>query len=175
MKKEDAFYIGYFPKTKGLKGELQLFFEFDDYEELDFDVLFVEDAGKLVPYFVENLKIQTNQTAKVFLEDIDHIDKASPLVKKKVYLPLTQMPERDPEDFRYTDLVGFLVVDEEAGELGEITQVQELPQQFIATFVYQEKEVMFPLNEDIILEIDVENEELVVDLPEGLLDLYLSN
>ncbi len=175
MKKEEAFNIGYFTKTKGLKGELQLFFEFQDYEDLEFEVLFVEDAGKLVPFFIESLKIQNNKTANVLLEDIDHIDKASKLVKKKVYLPLDHMPERDPEDFRFTDLVGFLVVDEEAGELGEIIDVQELPQQFIATFVYQEKEVMFPLNEDIILEIDAENEEIIVELPEGLLDLYLNS
>ncbi|WP_316930702.1 hypothetical protein [Sphingobacterium sp. IITKGP-BTPF85] len=39
---EESFYIGYISKTRGLKGELQLFFEFEDYQDLDFDVLFAE-------------------------------------------------------------------------------------------------------------------------------------
>ncbi len=34
---------------------------------------------------------------------------------------------------------------------------------------------MFPLNEDMIIEIDEDEGTLLVDLPDGLLDLYLSN
>ena len=53
MKIEDSFYIGYITKTKGLKGEVQLFFEFSDYEDLELDSFFIELNGKLVPFFVD--------------------------------------------------------------------------------------------------------------------------
>lgn len=172
MTLEESFYIGYITKTRGLKGEMQLFFEFEDYLDLDFDVLFVEMNKKLVPYFVDGLKIQKNSTAYLNLEDIDHIDKAQPLIKKKVYLSLDKMPERDPDDFRYTDLVGYLVIDEQEGEIGELIHVQEMPQQFMATVAFEEKELLFPLNDDLIVGIDPEEEVLVVNLPEGLVDLY---
>lgn len=175
MKKEESFYIGYITKTKGLKGEVQLFFEFKDYESLDLDVVFAELNGKMVPFFVSSHKLYTNQTGLFYFEDIDHIDKAQALVKKKIYLPLTKMPERGEDDFEYDDLQGFLVVDETHGELGEIVEVNEYPQQFVATMIYQEKEILFPLNEDIIVEIDDEEKILTVDLPEGLLDLYLNS
>ncbi|WP_335321668.1 hypothetical protein [Pedobacter terrae] len=49
MKHEEAFYIGYVTKTRGLKGEVQVFFEFEEYEQLDFDVVFADMNGKLVP------------------------------------------------------------------------------------------------------------------------------
>jgi len=101
---EQSFYIGYISKTRGLKGELQLFFEFEDFEDLDFEVIFVEVNKKLVPYFVAAIKVQKNSTAYLNLEDVDHIDLAQPLLRKKVYLPLDKMPVRDPEDFRLTDL-----------------------------------------------------------------------
>ena len=169
---DQSFYIGYISKTRGLKGELQLFFEFEDYQYLDIDVLFVEINKKLVPYFVENIKLQSNSTAYLNLEDVDHIDKAQPLVHKKLYLPNDKMPERDPDDFRLTDLKGFLVIDEVHGELGEIVEVQELPQQFIARVDFNGKELMFPLNDDLILGIDPEEEIIEVDLPEGLVELY---
>ncbi len=169
---EESFYIGYITKTRGLKGEMQLFFEFEDYLDLDCDVLFVEVNKKLVPYFVDNIKMQKNSTAYLNLEDVDHIDKAQPLLKKKVYLPNAKMPERDPEDFRYTDLIGYLVVDEKEGELGEITYVQEMPQQFMATVAFEGKELLFPLNDDLIKGMDPEEKVIVVALPEGLTDLY---
>src|SRR5690606_39641379 len=110
---DQTFYIGYISKTRGLKGEVQLFFEFEDYMDLDFDVLFLEVNKKLVPYFVDTLKMHNNSTAYATFEDIDHIDKAQPLIKKKMYLPLDQKPERDPNDFRYTDLVGYIARSEE--------------------------------------------------------------
>lgn len=172
MNISDAFYIGYITKTRGLKGELQLFFEFEDYAELDLDILFLEMDKKLVPYFVSAVKLQKNSTAYLYFEDIDHIDKAQPLLRKKVYLPNDKMPERDPDDFRYQDLIGFLVVDEHEGEIGEITDVQELPQQFVATVDFQGKELLFPLNDELILGIDAEDQVIEVDLPEGLVDLY---
>lgn len=172
MNINEAFYIGYITKTRGLKGEMQLFFEFDDYAELDLDVLFLEVDKKLVPYFIDTIKLQKNRTAYLNFEDIDHVDKAQALVRKKVYLPNDKMPERDPNDFRYTDLVGYLVIDESEGEIGEITAVEEFPQQFIAKVDYSGRELMFPLSNDLILGIDAEEQVIEVQLPEGLVDVY---
>jgi 16S rRNA processing protein RimM len=175
MKHEEAFYIGYITKTKGLKGELQLFFEFDAPDLLDFDVVFADMSGKMVPFFVSSYKLHNNSTGNFYFDDIDHIDKAQPLLKKKIYLPLTKMPDRSEEEFHYNDLKGFLVSDEHYGELGEILEVNEYPQQFVATVSYKDTEILFPLNEDMIVEIDEELKTLLVELPEGLLDIYLSN
>lgn len=174
MTKDESFYIGYITKTKGLKGELQIFFEFEEYDELDLDVLFLELNGKMVPFFVASHKLYENKTGLFYLDDVDHVDKAQPLVKKKVYLPLSKKPERDEDEFYYTDLKGFIAVDETLGELGEIIEVNEYPQQFVATVHYKNTDVLFPLNEDFIVEIDDEEGILTLDLPEGLLDIYLN-
>lgn len=148
------------------------FFEFEDYMDLEFDVLFVEVNKKIGSLFCRHHQTTKNSTAYLNLEDVDHIDKAQVIVKKKVYLPNDKMPERDPDDFRYTDLIGYLVIDENEGELGEITQVQELPQQFMASVDFNGQELLFPLNDDLILGIDAEEQVLEVELPEGLVDLY---
>ncbi|TKC04912.1 ribosome maturation factor RimM [Pedobacter frigoris] len=175
MKIEEAFYIGYITKTKGLKGELQIFFEYEEPELLELDVVFADINGKLVPFFVSSCKLQNNNTGNFYFDDIDHIDKAQALIKKKIYLPLSKKPVRDEDDFFYTDLKGFVAVDETLGTLGEILEVHEYPQQFVATVLYKDTEIMFPLNDDFIIEIDDEEQILTVDLPEGLLDIYLAN
>ena len=104
MKIEDSFYVGYITKTKGLKGEVQVFFEYPDPQDLDLDTIFLEMNGKLVPYFVSECAFQPNQTANIYLEDVDVIEKAEKLVRKKVYLPNAKKPQRDPDEFLITDL-----------------------------------------------------------------------
>jgi 16S rRNA processing protein RimM len=173
MKIEDCFRIGTVTKTRGLKGELQAFIDFDEPDKLQFDALFIESAGRLVPYFVESFKMPQKNIAFIYLEDIDHIDKASPLAKKDVYLPNKLKPKKNKNDFGLKDLLGFTALDVNEGILGEIIELQELPQQLIATVHYKEKEVLFPLNEAVIKAIDVVKGIVTVDLPDGLLDIYL--
>lgn len=170
---KDSFEIGYITKTRGLKGEVQLFFQYEDPEGLELDVVFIELHNKLVPFFVSSYQLLSNNTGYFFFEDVDHIDKAIELVKKTVFLPNTKKPERDPEEFLISDLKGFIVHEKVYGELGEILEINEFPQQFIASVNYQSTEIMFPLNDDFILEIDRDANILKIELPEGLLDVYL--
>ena len=174
MKAEDCFRIGSVLKTKGLKGEMQLYIDFEGIEKVKITSLFIDMAGKMVPYFVSSLKhLQKNQ-AYLYLEDVDTIEKANMLVKKDIYLPNKLKPKKSKDEFTLKDVKGFIAVDETHGELGEIIDVAEYPQQLIATVNYKNKEVLFPLNVDIIKGMDVEGNEIYIDLPDGLLDVYLS-
>jgi len=171
---KDHFRIGSILKTRGLKGELQLYVDFEGLEKINFNAVFVDMAGKLVPYFVQSIKYPQKNTAYLYVEDIDTIEKATPLVKKDVYLPNKLKPKKKKSEFTLKDLLGFIAIDENEGELGEILEINEYPQQLIAAVNYQDSEVLFPLNEEIIKGIDVEEKVVYVELPEGLLDIYLS-
>lgn len=174
MKIEDCFYVGYITKTKGLKGEVQVFFEYDDPSSLDLKSVFIEIEGKLVPFFVSSYKLQANQTGYFYFDDLDTIEKAEKIIRKKIYQPNSKLPVRDDEEFTIMDLKGFVVHDEVAGELGEIIEIHEYPKQFIAVVPYRFHEIMFPLNDEIIKEIDEEEGILRVSLPDGLIDVYVN-
>jgi 16S rRNA processing protein RimM len=111
-------------------------------------------AGKLVPYFVSSIKFLQKNQAYLYLEDVDTIEKANMLVKKDLYLLNKQKPKKS--EFTLKDVKGFIAVDEIHGELGKILDVAEYSQQLIATVNYKNKEVLFPLNVDIIKGIDME-------------------
>jgi 16S rRNA processing protein RimM len=175
MKTEDCFRIGSILKTKGLKGEMQLYVDFEGVEKIKITSLFIDLAGKLVPYFVTSIKYLQKSQAYLFLEDIDTIEKASALVKKDLYLPNKLKPKKKKDEFTLKDVKGFIAVDETHGELGEILDIVEYPQQLIASVQYKNKEVLFPLNVDIIKGIDVEGGEIYIALPDGLLDVYLED
>lgn len=173
MPTEDYFQIGTVTKTRGLKGELQVFVAYDEPEKLKFTNLFIELGGKLVPYFVMFFKLPQKNIAYVLLEDVDTIEKAALLVRKNVFLSNKNKPKKKKDEFGLKDLLNFIAIDENEGELGEIIEIHEYPQQFIATVSYKNQEVLFPLNESIIKSIDVVKGIVIVDLPEGLLDVYL--
>ena len=173
MKIEDCFRIGSILKTRGLKGELQLYVDFDNLPDITIESVFIDMTGKLIPYFVESIKYPQKNTAYMYLEDIDTIEKATPLAKKDVYLSNQLKPKKKKAEFTLNDLLGFIAVDENEGELGKISAINEYPQQLIATVTYKGCEVLFPLNEEIIKGIDVVKNMVLVDLPDGLLDIYL--
>jgi len=150
-----------------------MYVDFEDLDKIKFDAVFIEITGKLVPYFIGSLKYGQKNAAVISLEDVDTIEKASALVRKNLYLPNKLKPKRKKQEFTLKDLVGFTAIDENEGELGVITAVHEYPKQLIAAVTYKNCEVLFPLNEDIIKGIDVVSEIVTVDLPEGLLDIYL--
>jgi 16S rRNA processing protein RimM len=170
---ENYFRVGSVLKTKGLKGEVQIFVDFDNLADIEFDSIFIEITGKLIPYFVESVRYAPKNVAYLYLEDIDTIEKASSLVKKHIYLPNKLKPKKRKVEFTLKDLLGFTAIDENEGELGKITAIHEYPQQLIAHVTYKGCEVLFPLNEEIIKGIDVVKSLVMVDLPDGLLDIYL--
>lgn len=173
MTTEDCFRLGTISKTRGLKGELQVFIAFDEPEKLKFNSLFIALGGKLVPYFITLFKLPMKNTAYLQLEDVNTIEKAALLIKKDIYLPNKIKPKKKKSEFGLKDLIQFIAVDVNEGELGEIIEIHEFPQQLIATVSYKNQEVLFPLNESIIKSIDVVKGVVLVDLPEGLLDVYL--
>ena len=173
MNVEDCFEIGYISKTRGLKGEVQVSFSFDEPEKLKIKSVFIEINNKLVPFFVDTYKIPMPQVGYFTFEDIYHVDKAQNITKRKIFLPNRLKQNRKKEEFLYTDLVGFTADDLQNGDLGVITEVREYPQQFLATVNYKEKEVLIPLNEAFITKLDIESKTISFNLPEGLLDLYL--
>ena len=173
MKIEESFYLGYITKTRGLKGEVQIFFEYDEPDNLEMESVFIEINGKLIPYFISSYKLLNNQTGYFFFADVDTIEKAEKIVRKKVYQPNSIKPVREEGEFYITDLKGFIAHDEHLGELGEIIEIHEYPQQYVAVVPHKFREIMFPLNDDFIKEIDEEAGIVYLSLPEGLVDVYL--
>ncbi len=150
-----------------------MYVDFEGLENIKLSAIFVEMAGKLVPYFVSSIKYLQKNAAYLILEDIDSIEKAALLVRKDIYLLNKQKPKKKKQEFTLFDLKGFTVIDENEGELGIITAIHEYPKQLIAALTYKNCEVLFPLNEEIIKAINVVSGILTVDLPDGLLEIYL--
>ena len=173
MKKEDCFYLGRVAKTHGLKGEVTIKLEADDPSAyLEMKHFFLEINKVLTPFFVEKI---TPNGDKFFVavQDVKTIEQAQNLVGKPVYLPLEMLPKLSGKQFYFHEIVGFTVVDTEKGELGPISEVLEYPTQAILQILKGKKEILIPILDQVIQNVDREKKTLTITAPEGLIDMYL--
>jgi len=173
MKKEDCFYLGRVAKTHGLKGEVTLKLDVDDPSAyLEMKHFFLEINKVLTPYFVEHAKMNGDKLF-VKVKDIDSIEMAQNLVGKMAYLPLEMLPKLSGKQFYFHEIVGFTVIDTEKGELGPVTEVLEYPTQAILQIMKGKKEILVPILDQVIQNVDRNKKTLTITAPEGLIDMYL--
>ena len=175
MTKDKCFYVGRIVKTHGLKGEVTLRIDneqFDDIEELNYFLLDINE--KLIPFFIENITYHSNKSFVLF-QDVKTLEAASRLVGKDAYLPLELLPEREGNDFYSHEVIDFLVVDDDKGELGKVKDIIEYPTQSLIQIVINDKEILIPIHDDIIKDVDREGKKIMIKAPAGLIDMYLEN
>ncbi|MEO9965165.1 MAG: ribosome maturation factor RimM [Reichenbachiella sp.] len=171
---DDCYQIGHVIKTHGLKGEVQLFLDVDNPSEYqDLESMFVHQNNTLVPFFVEYLQINANK-AIVKFEEIDEIEQAKSLVACQIYLPLSLLPDLDDGEYYLHQLVGMELYDK--GKLiGTVKELFEIGPQELISVIHQNKEVLIPIKDEILLKVDVKNNKIEADIPDGLIDIYLED
>ncbi len=174
MTKNDCFFFGKITKTHGLKGEITVKLDVanpGDFKDLRY--VLIEDRGNLIPYFIENQKINGDKMI-VQLQDVKKVEQAVAFMGKAVFLPNELMPELEDDDFYFQEIVGFKMVDVLKGEIGEISDVLEYPTQAVIQVMKDGKEILIPIHDDIIQKVDKKAKILIVKAPEGLIDMYLN-
>jgi len=175
---DQTFYLGYISKTIGNKGELAFKLDVDSpssYASMDAVLLqIMPNDQSLVPYFVQNSKLQGSNILRVKLEGVEDPQMAKSLVGKSLFLPIDLLPPLSGNQFYFHEIIGFEVIDDEKGSLGKVEKVLEYPQSNLLSILQEEKEILIPINDDTIISLDRENSKIQVKAPEGLIDLYLS-
>jgi 16S rRNA processing protein RimM len=135
------------------------------------EVLFLElRKESYIPFFTTDIRGINDDEYIIRLEDIPNVEEAKKLVGKEVYVKEEVLKDH-AED---TPLLwkGFNLVDKNKGSLGAIEEVMEVGPQWLAKITYQDKEVLIPLAEDFLIEINMKNKFVRIELPEGLIEVY---
>lgn len=176
MNKKDFFYFGKAVKTNKKTADLIISVDADNPESYtEIKCLFIDIDGGLVPFFVEDLRPVGSDTFRVRIEDWNDPDKVQQLVGRKVYLPVTKLKDLGEEQFYFHDIIGYEMIDKTLGVIGKITDVFEPPEQVLLQVRHKEKDVLIPFADDLFISINKATEKLYMDLPEGLIDIYLES
>jgi 16S rRNA processing protein RimM len=174
MKKEDCFYLGKIVKKYSFKGELLAKLDTDEpelYENLD--TIFIDLKGTLIPFFIDASQLHKSNLLRLRLEDVDTEADADALIKCDVYLPLDLLPKLNDDKFYFHEVIGFKIADENFGDVGIIKGINDTTAQALFEIDRDGIEILIPLNDKFIVKVDRKNKTIIVNTPEGLIDLYL--
>ncbi len=169
----EYYKIGKLVAAFGLKGELILQHSLGKKTSLKgLSTLFLEEQKQsFIPYFIEATKIKGMDDLYLKLEGVDTREQSLKMIKKEVWLP-----EADFKKFSAASsaisLLGYEVI-EQGKTLGTILEVIEQPHQILCRIDINGKEVLIPLHEETIKKLDAGKKQVIVELPEGLLEIYL--
>ena len=174
MTKEECYRLGNITKPFGYKGQMVFYLDVDspeDYAELD--SVFVETKTGLVPYFFKVDNINGNKAIVTF-EDLTP-DEAHALAGHDLYLPLDLLPKLTGNQFYFHEVTGFRVVDSQYGDIGTLQTIIEYPAQPIFQINKEGKEILIPVIDPVIKQVDREHKTFYITAPNGLIDLYLNS
>lgn len=127
--------------------------------------------GSYIPYFVSEFRIVNDKEFNLNMEDLDNVENAKKLVGKHVYVEEALLAGYAKESPLLW--MGFTVTDVHVGLLGVMEDVMQTPNQWLGKIIYKDKEVLIPLLNQFIKDIQIKQKRLIMELPAGLMDVYM--
>lgn len=176
MQLKDCFYLGKIVKKYSFKGELLVKLDTDEPELFkNLESVFISLRNNLVPFFVERCKLHKADILRIKFEDVDTEADAESLLKSDLYLPLSILPTLSGNKFYFHEVIGYTVIDEHFGTVGQITGVNDNGAQELFEIDRDGMQILIPINDDFIVKVDRDQQQIIVKTPEGLIDLYINN
>jgi len=105
---------------------------------------------------------------------MDTEEDADAIMGNAVYLPLSMLPKLEGNKFYFHEVIGFEVEDKRLGIVGKIVSINDSSAQPLFEVKKGETEILIPMIDHFLVKIDRENKKVMMDLPEGLIEMYLS-
>ena len=162
-------------KSNGTDGELVLGFREIAPEDINLnEPVFIVFDGLPVPFFIESFTKRGNTKALVHLTGICSMEDVEEIAGKAVYVEEDSLPEMSLEEDGYAALVGWTVLtpaenEEDFYEVGEISDFMDIPNNPCIEVETENGAVIIPLHEDFILSVDPEYQEIIMQIPAGLI------
>ena len=174
MQKEVCFFVGKVVKKYSFKGELLIKLDTDDPELfLEMESVFVEQHKTLIPFFIQRSQLHKSSLLRVQFEDVYDEASANAMLGTELFLPLDFLPPLEGNKFYYHEIIGFKVTDTRFGEVGVLVGVNDKTAQHLFVIEKLGKEILIPINDLFIKQVDRENKMLRLEVPQGLIELYL--
>lgn len=175
IKLEDCFYLGYVKKIHGTAGDIEVVLDVDDtskYKKKESILLLLKN--NLIPFFIEKITVKKGG-AVIQLQGIKSHYEAEHLIGSQLYLPIEQLPPlKGKNKFYYHEVIGYTVLDTKLGKLGTIKDIVDESVQPVLVITHPtEKEILIPLIDEFLVEVNKSAKEFFIKTPEGLVQMYL--
>ena len=164
--------VGKIINTHGLKGEVKIATWTDSpdvFEDLEY-VIIKSKKGDIT-LNIKGVKYQKNNIIVKFRE-LERIEDAEPLKNSVLCVPREMLGELPEGVYYIADLIGLEVFDDEGHKIGVIADVFSTGANDIYDIKREgQKNLLLPVIDDVVLDVDIEGGKVTVHIMEGLLDL----
>ena len=169
---KDLILLGRIRKVHGYEGAVILSFEDRFTEKLpEMEWVFIEIDEKPVPFLISSLTENASGNTVLKFEGYESTEIMTGFIGCRVFIKQENM-ESENELSPYLILEGYKIFGRDKKLLGMVTKVMSLPMQYMLVLENDEKEeILIPLNEDWVLEINREQESIYMDLPDGIIQI----
>lgn len=170
----ETFKIGILGKPHGVKGEVSFHFDDDVFDRVDADYLFIQIDGLLVPFFIEEYRFRSNETALMTFSGIDTEEKAAELTGCDVYFPRSLADsDENAETVSKAEIIGYSIINADDGK--KVGTVEALDDSTLNTLLEvtanEGNGVLLPVSDDLIKDVDRKSRTITIIIPEGILSL----
>lgn len=170
IKLDDVYKIGRIGKPHGIKGELTMMVEDDVFDRVEGEYLILLIDGILVPFFIEDYRFRSEQSALVKFCDIDTQERASELTGCDVFFPRSLSDSDDTDTLTWQEAIGYQVADDNSGKtLGTISYIDTSTAN---TLIELDNGMLIPAVYEIIKDINTDQRLITMSLPEGLMEIW---
>ena len=170
MEKSSLVPIGRIVRTHGVRGAVKIHPYGETLGELEAgEKVFSVVSENVVEreFTLVSLRAQHRDWIGEF-EEIGDIDQARALAGKDLFVPLERLPALPDGEYYQFQLIGLSVEAKDGEKLGILRSIFETGGNDVYVVDRGGKELLVPAIEDVICEVDLENNRMIVDLPEGL-------
>ena len=172
MRKEDCYFVGKITRRHGLQGNVVLKLDTDlpeNYQQME--SIFIEINGLLVPFFIEKQSWRNADSKLLYFKNSTEamVDQT---IGKDVFLPLNTLPKLEGNAFYYHEVVDFSIENKEGENFGLIRSINDQTAQHYFILDRDGKQVVVPIIKDWILEVKREDKKIIMELPDGLLEVF---
>lgn len=162
--------IGYITKAHGVKGEVRFTPISKDPSRIkNFKSVKIESPAGVIS-FLEIEKVRVNRDcAFITFKGIDSRDQALALKGISIQIRRTDCQPLSADEYYYFDLIGLIVKTTEGERLGEIVDIMEMPANDVYVLSDGNREVLIPAIGDVVKKVDLEKEEIIIEVIDGLL------
>ncbi len=170
----EIFSIGRIAKIHGAKQEL--FFECEsdilDNDEIDYVVLEVDAI--FVPFFIDSIRLFGVDSGVFTLKNVDTENKRERLVGTKMYLSNEFSHLNKETEKSVVSFTSFEIFNTENQYIGTVKEIDTTTENALFILEKENKEIIYiPIVEDFFVQVDQQNKKIVLDLPQGLLDINI--
>lgn len=169
---KDVYRIGRIGKPHGVKGEMNFMFTDDVFDRTDSDYLIIEVEGLLVPFFIEEYRFRSDETALLKLCDIDTQEQARQFTNCEVFFERSKA-DTPADELTWAQIVGFQIVDENNEKIvGKIVAVDDSTENILFEIeTTKGHQTLIPAHDSLIRNIDTPSQTITMTIPDGLLAL----